>query len=261
MTLHLRCRMLGHFQYHQLFVMLLQPKTFTEQEPPCAAFTSTTLRLMPLNVCWILPIQAVGCNYIVKQGLCTRENKACLWEGPQASRCLYNRRCRQPFSSCWHAYRRMHARRVPPTGTPKAHSNIQCSCSYTKYFMRRCSPGDTELQSSPRLDSCFTLCLSTRVSRRALVQNNRKVRQALLINTVVFISRTTSLQLPCSLRLDLNLHAWKEGSSSKCSASYSKAAQYSCTLREGLSDCLRLNSTVRNMEYCKCLLWSVHKLQ
>ena len=135
--------------------MLLQTKTFTEQEPPCAAFTSITLRLMLLNVCWILPIQAVSCNYILKQGLCTRGNKVCLWEGPQTSHCLYNRNCWRPCSSCWHAYRRMYTRHIAPMGIPKAHSNIQYFSSYIKYFMRHCSLGDTELQSSARLDSCF----------------------------------------------------------------------------------------------------------
>lgn len=77
-------------------------------------------------------------------------------------------------------------------------------------------------------------CPSTHVSRRVLVQNNRKVRQASRIDTLAFISRTTSLYLSCSLQLDLNLHVSKKGSSSKRSASYSKAAHYSRMLREGL---------------------------
>ena len=174
MTLSLRCGRLRRFQQHQLCIMLLQTKNLHRARAPCAAFTSITLRLMLVSVCWIPPIQAVSRNYMVKQGLCTRGNKVCLWEGPQTSHSLYNRNRWRPFSSCWHAYRCTHTHHMPPVGIPKAQSDIPCFCSYTRYFMRHRSPGDTELRPSAQLHSCFAA-----VSFPTCKQNNRKVRQAL----------------------------------------------------------------------------------
>lgn len=141
--------------------------------------------LMLLNVFWILPIQAVSCNYIVKQGLFTRGNKVYLWEGPQTSHCLYNRNCWRPFSSCWQAYRHMHTCYMPLVGIPKAHSNIQYFCSHIKYFMRHRSPGTLSCSHPHGSIPGWQRHPSARVSREA--------RQAFLINTVVFISCTTSL--------------------------------------------------------------------
>lgn len=101
------------------------------------------LPLMLLNICWIAPIQAVSCNYRAKQGLCSRGNKVSLWEGPQTSSCLYNRKCWRPFRSCWHACRRVHTPHMAPLGIPKACSDIQYFCSFTEYLLRHSSLRDT----------------------------------------------------------------------------------------------------------------------
>lgn len=149
---------------------------------------------------------------------------------------------------------------MPPVGIPQAHSNTHCFCSCMNYFTIT-APQGTPSFGHPRGSSPVSQRWpSTYVSRSVLVQSNGKARQAFLIDTMAFIPHTTSLGLSCSSQLHLNLHVPRKGSSSKRFASYSKAARYSCVLREGLQDCLRLNSTARNMEYCKRLLWSVHKI-
>lgn len=95
--------------------------------------------------------------------------------------------------------------------------------------------GHTELQSSTWFDCCFTGVFFYSCKHSVLVQKSRQVIQAYLINTVPFLPCITSLYLSYSLHLDLNLQVYqKKGSSSECSASYSKAARYSCMLRGGL---------------------------
>lgn len=190
------------------------------------------LPLMLLNICWIAPIQAVSCNYRAKQGLCSRGNKVSLWEGPQTSSCLYNRKCWRPFRSCWHACRRVHTPHMAPLGIPKACSDIQYFCSFTEYLLRHSSLRDTVSVIHWIPVSQWRFSHSHRQNNVGAEQQRSEA--GISINPLVFIPCTTSPQLSCSLQLDLDQHASKKGSSAKSSASYTQAAHYNCTLREGV---------------------------
>lgn len=161
-------------------------RTFTEQKPPCVVFMSITLPLMLLNISWISPIQAVSCNYGVKQGLCSRGNKACLWEGPQTSSCVYNRKCWQPFSSCWHAYRRVHTPHMPPLGIPKHAQTSSTSVPIQNILWGTAPWGTSSFSHTHSSIPVLQWCPPTHISRRVLVQNSREVRQVFQINTLVF---------------------------------------------------------------------------
>lgn len=210
-----------------------QPKPSPSRSPLAQRFCQS---LLLLNVCWRLPLQPVSCNYIVKQGLCSRGNKVCLQYEPWTSHCMYNRNCWRPFSSCWHAYRHAH---VPPMGIPQAHSKIQFSDSYTGHFVRHCSPGGQQASAihaaRVQLHSAVFPLVYTEAQWHRIIQERGRPFRAVWWHG--FISCPTSSQLRCSSQSDLDLNGSKKGRSPKRTASYSTEARSSFML-QGLEDCV-----------------------